>query len=102
MPRLSTPDKTADDKLERMEVSVGVDQAIARLTIEAHAKLSEPNTRWLSIPLGLGSVQVVPSQHSGGDVAEFPSIRISADGSGYVWRLGPGDQGHRELQFAAA
>ena len=102
MPRLSMHDKTPDDKLERMEVSVAVDQAIARLNFEARVNLSESNTRWLSIPLGLGSVQVVPSQRSGGDVVEFPSIRISADGSGYVWRLAPGDQGHRDLQFAAA
>lgn len=102
MPRLSMPDKTPDDNLERMEVSVAVDQAIARLNFEARANLSESNTRWLNIPLGLGSVQVVPTQRSEGDVAEFPSIRISADGSGYVWRLAPGDQGHRDLQFAAA
>ncbi len=94
------------EKLERMEVSVAIDQAIARLKVNLEANLSESNRSWLSIPIGLGAVQVTPSLRKSDDEAggtlEFPKIRISDDSSGYIWRLAPGDQGQRSLQFEAA
>ena len=96
------PSAIALDKLERMEVSVAIDQAIARLKVDAHANLSESNKSWLSIPIGLGAVQVTPSQRSGEEGVAFPSIRISEDSAGYVWRLAPGTQGQRSLQFEAS
>lgn len=87
--------------LERMDISVKVVQAIAQLKIEAQANLVESNSRWLSIPIALGAVQAIPSQRSSEMVPEFPSIRISNDSQGYVWRVSPGAQGERNLQFAA-
>ena len=96
------PSAIALDKLERMEVSVAIDQAIARLKVDVHANLSESNKSWLSIPIGLGAVQVTPSQRTGEVGVAFPSIRISEDSAGYVWRLAPGTQGQRSLQFEAS
>lgn len=87
--------------LERMEVSVKVVQSIAQLKIEAQANLLEANSRWLSIPVALGGVQAIPSPRSSEIVSEFPSIRISKDGLGYVWRVSPGSQGQRNLHFEA-
>ena len=87
--------------LERMDISVKVVQAIAQLKVEAQANLIEANSRWLSIPIALGAVQAIPSQRSSEIVPEFPSIRISNDSQGYVWRVSPGSQGQRNLQFEA-
>lgn len=96
------PSAISLDKLERMEVSVTVDQTIARLKVNAHANLSESNKNWLSIPIGLGAAQIIPSQRTGEVGVEFPSVRILDDSSGYVWRLAPGNQGQRSLQFEAS
>ena len=89
--------------LERMDISVKVVQAIAQLNVESQANLIEANSRWLSIPIALGAVQAIPShsQRSSEIVPEFPSIRISNDSQGYVWRVSPGSQGQRNLHFEA-
>ena len=93
------PSENTVDTLEQMQVAVQVDNSVAKLTIDAQANIAEPNGRWLSIPIGLGLVQIVPSKLSGAVVAEFPPVRVSVDGPGYVWRVSPGPAGNRNLHF---
>ena len=95
------PSVVSLNALDRMEVSIKVVQAIAQLKVEAQANLVEANSRWLSIPIALGAVQAIPTQRSSERVLEFPSIRISSDSLGYVWRVSPGLPGERSLQFDA-
>ncbi len=88
------------EALERIDISVNVEQAIARLDITAKTDLAEANLRSISIPIALGTVQAIPTQRPG-TAAEFPPVRILNEGAGYVWRLPPGLAGKRELQFQA-
>jgi len=91
------PAENAVDALEHMRLSIQVDGSIANLVVDAQANVSEPNSRWLSVPIGLGTLQLKPSRKSGEDVSEFPPVRVS--NSGYVWRVSPGQAGKRDLHF---
>ena len=93
------PTENAVNALTQMQVSVQVDGAVAKLVVDAKASVSEPNSHWLSVPIGLGLAQVIPSWKSGEVASEFPPLRIASDNSGYVWRVSPGPAGARELHF---
>lgn len=86
--------------LEQLDVSIKIDDLVARIKIHADAELPEPNSKWLSVPLALGNIQAVPNK-SGNEESEFPPLRIANDRSGYVWRLSPGGNGRRKMQFDA-
>ena len=91
------PSENPIDALEHMQLSIQVDSSVAKLVVDAQANISEPNSRWLSVPIGLGILQLKPSSKSGQEVPEFPPVRVS--NSGYVWRVSPGPAGKRDLHF---
>ena len=93
------PSENNSETLEQMQVSVQVDNSVAKLTVDAQANMAEPNGRWLSIPIGLGLVQMLPSKGSGESVSEFPPVRVLVDRPGYVWRVAPGPAGRRSLHM---
>ncbi len=97
----SIPTAFAKEALERIDITVNVEQALARLKITAQVDLIEANLRFISIPIALGTVQAIPTQHPGEAAAKFPPVRILNEGAGYVWRVPPGLSGKRELQFEA-
>jgi hypothetical protein len=95
--KLSSED--AINVLTQMHVAVQIDGVVAKLVVDAKANISEPNSRWLSVPVGLGMVQVIPSRKNAELSSEFPPLRIANDDSGYVWRVSPGPSGARDLHF---
>ena len=95
------PTAISKELLERIDISVNVNQAVAHLEISAQADLIEANPSFIGIPIALGSVQAIPVQRPGESVSEFPPLRILNDGAGYVWRIQPGTAGKRKLQFKA-
>lgn len=88
-----------EDALERIELDVGIDTSVARIKVKALANLSDANSTWVSVPIGLGGIQPIPDQDLAASVSEFPPIRVSNDNSGYVWRIAPGSSGFRDLRF---
>ncbi|MFY8200195.1 MAG: hypothetical protein ACOVLE_05965, partial [Pirellula staleyi] len=89
------------ESLEQIDISVLIDKSVARLKVGVQARLSEPNKRWLSVPLGLGLVQAIPSTLPGESLSAFPPIRISSESTGYLWKIEPGLERSRRLAFEA-
>ena len=95
----------ASDALEQLSLVVAIEESsvgpsVAKLAIEANAKLDRANSGWLGIPIGLDAVQVVPSMDTAGE-ATFPPIRAGLDRAGYIWRVSPANELTRSLKFNA-
>jgi len=89
------------ESLEQMTISISTEPDIAHLKVDVEAQLSEPSQRWLNIPIGLGLVQAIPSILDEGGNLEFPSIRVSSDSSGYLWKVPPDARLRKRLAFEA-
>jgi len=97
----ASPSSLPIETLEQIDISVLIDKSVARLKVGVQARLSEPNKRWLSVPLGLGMVQAIPSTLPGESLSAFPPIRISSESTGYLWKIEPGLERSRRLSFEA-
>ena len=89
------------ESLVQMDVAILIDKNLARLTVDARGKLLEPNKRWLTVPLGLGLVQAIPSPSNNETSSTFPPIRVAYESPGYVWMVAPGGELERQLTFEA-
>ncbi|MCF7960478.1 MAG: hypothetical protein K9M08_07015 [Pirellula sp.] len=97
----ASPTALPIETLEQIDIAVLIDKNVARLKVGVQARLSEPNKRWLSVPLGLGLVQAIPSTLPGESLSAFPPIRISNESTGYIWKIEPGQERSRRLAFEA-
>jgi hypothetical protein len=82
--------------LQRIELSVAPEERLARISASIHLELNEPSQRWLSVPIGLGNLQVLPFEDKSSDqLGVIPS-------GGYVWRLAPDkEKTSRSINFNA-
>lgn len=82
--------------LQRIELSVAPEERLARIKASIHIELKEPSQRWLSVPVGLGNLQVLPFEDKSSDqLGVIPS-------GGYVWRLAPDqEKTSRSIRFNA-
>jgi hypothetical protein len=96
-----TPLAITTESLDELEINLTIENNIARLHTIAKIRLSEPNKRWLNVPMGFGSTQVIPSYRVQEATATFPPLRISNDSAGYYWRLSPSSETERVLEFDA-
>ena len=87
------------ENLDRIEISILVENNVAKLRVEAETRLREPSSRWKSIPIGLGLTQIVPTVSMVESEPKFPSIRMSNENSGYEWLIAPGEERGRRLSF---
>ncbi len=80
------------ESLDRLELDIQANRDIARVTVDAHVAMDEPSRTWHSIPLGLGQIQFVPTEHgTDGQTPGLP-IRVGTQTNGttgYLWRFGP-------------
>lgn len=89
------------ENLDRIEISILVENNVAKLRVEAETRLRETISRWKSIPIGLGLTQIVPTSSMVESEPSFPSIRMSNENSGYEWLIAPGEERSRRLSFEA-
>lgn len=82
--------------LETLTLDVRIVDGIAQFQGSAKARLAAPNRRWSSLPLSLGSLQILPPE----DNSPF-SIGIASAATGYQWKLEPSETLERTLAFRA-
>lgn len=87
------------ESLDRIEISILVENNVAKLRVDAETRLRETSSRWKSIPIGLGLTQIVPTASMVESEPKFPSIRMSNENSGYEWLIAPGEERSRRLAF---
>lgn len=87
------------ESLDRIEISILVENNVAKLRVDAETRLRETSSRWKSIPIGLGLTQIVPTASMVESEPKFPSIRMSNENSGYEWLIAPGEERSRRLSF---
>ncbi|MEQ1827438.1 MAG: hypothetical protein ABL921_15880 [Pirellula sp.] len=94
-------DASLSESLDQLQITISVENQIAKLRVEASVKLSEANKRWLRIPIGMGLVQLIPSVRANESEPVFPPLRVESETGGYYWRVSPGSETQRQLDFEA-
>jgi hypothetical protein len=81
--------------LTQLDLLIEPEEGFARVSVDAAVRLPAPNRSWLSVPIGLASIQWLPSNNQQGrsDLVVQPS--------GYVWRIEPGLSRDRSLRLSA-
>lgn len=82
--------------LETLSLDVRIVGGIAQLQGTAKARLNSPRRRWSSLPLALGSLQMLPPE----DNSPF-AIGLASTTTGYQWKLEPSEAVERNLTFRA-
>ncbi len=93
---LATTEASAEvpPSLEQLTIEVKTEGSIAKISAETRVVLPQANKKLLSVPLGLGAMQIIPPEGE----TPFP-ISVSPNGGGYLWRIPPGETLERKLSF---
>jgi hypothetical protein len=81
--------------LSQLDLLIEPEVDFARVAVDAALRLPSPNRSWLSVPIGLTSMQWLPSN----DQRDRNDLVVQS--SGYVWRIEPGLTRDRSLKLSA-
>lgn len=81
--------------LSQLDLLIEPEVDFAKVAVDAALRLPSPNRSWLTVPIGLASMQWLPSA----DRPDRDDLVVQS--SGYVWRIEPGLSRDRSLKLSA-